>query len=216
MYAYNPEGQMIAELDKNGNLLKYFIYASKSHVPDYFIDSNSNRFKIVVDHLGSVRLVVNANTGAIVEKMNHDEFGKVLADSNPNYIPFGFAGGIYDSETKLTRFGVRDYDARIGRWTSKDPIRFEGGDENLYGYVVQDPVNFIDPSGLVIELDDVLDITKKAGEALKRGKEKAGKTISDIKNWGKKIVDDAAKEIDKFIKHSDDEPKNHCNLSGVQ
>ena len=45
--------------------------------------------------------------------MNHDEFGKVLADSNPNYIPFGFAGGVYDSETKLVRFGVRDYDARI-------------------------------------------------------------------------------------------------------
>ncbi len=55
----------------------------------------------------------------------------------------------YFLNTKLTRFGVRDYDARIGRWTSKDPIRFDGGDTNLYGYVVSDPVNFIDPSGLV-------------------------------------------------------------------
>ena len=96
-----------------------------------------------------MRILINANTGAIVEKMNHDEFGKVLQDANPNYIPFGFAGGIYDSETKLTRFGVRDYDARIGRWTNKDPIRFKGGDSNLFGYVLQDPVNFIDPSGLL-------------------------------------------------------------------
>jgi len=56
---------------------------------------------------------------------------------------------LYDEATKLTRFGARDYDAETGRWTSKDPIRFSGGDMNLYGYVVQDPVNRIDPEGLV-------------------------------------------------------------------
>ena len=147
MYAYNPEGQMIAELDGSGSLKKYFIYGSKNHVPDYFIDSNNNRFKIVVDHLGSVRIVINSQTGEVKEKMNHDEFGKVLQNTNPNYIPFGFAGGIYDSETKLVRFGVRDYDAKVGRWTSKDPIRFEGGETSLYGYALNDPINLIDVNG---------------------------------------------------------------------
>lgn len=62
--------------------------------------------------------------------------------------PFGFAGGIYDQHTKLTRFGARDYDAETGRWTAKDPIGFAGGDPNLSVYVGNDPVNFIDPSGL--------------------------------------------------------------------
>ena len=62
---------------------------------------------------------------------------------------FGFASGIYDADTKLVRFGARDYDPRVGRWTSKDPIRFAGGDADLYGYVLNDPVNFVDPSGLV-------------------------------------------------------------------
>jgi hypothetical protein len=42
----------------------------------------------------------------------------------------------------------RDYDPETGRWTSKDPILFNGADTNLYGYVMQDPVNFIDPIGL--------------------------------------------------------------------
>jgi hypothetical protein len=41
--------------------------------------------------------------------------------------------------SNLTRFGARDYDAEVGRWTSKDPIRFAGGDSNLYGYVLGDP-----------------------------------------------------------------------------
>lgn len=40
------------------------------------------------------------------------------------------------------------YDSETGRWTSKDPIRFDAGDSNLYGYVLQDPINMIDPSGL--------------------------------------------------------------------
>jgi len=46
------------------------------------------------------------------------------------------------------RFGARDYDPETGRWTSKDPILFNGRDTNLYGYAIQDPINRIDPSGL--------------------------------------------------------------------
>jgi len=80
--------------------------------------------------------------------MDYDVWGNVLADTNPGFQPFGFAGGLYDASTGLTRFGARDYDAETGRWTSKDPIRFDGGDSNLYGYVLSDPVNFFDPLGL--------------------------------------------------------------------
>jgi RHS repeat-associated protein len=65
-------------------------------------------------------------------------------------IPFGFAGGLYDVETKLCRFGYRDYDTDTARWTDKDPILFAGGDTNLYGYCINDPVNFNDPLGLWI------------------------------------------------------------------
>jgi len=62
-------------------------------------------------------------------------------------VPFGFAGGLYDPLTKLTHFGFREYDSFTGKWTTKDPIGFAGGDSNLYGYVLNDPVNLVDPSG---------------------------------------------------------------------
>jgi RHS repeat-associated protein len=79
--------------------------------------------------------------------MNYDAWGNVLEDTNPGFQPFGFAGGIQDSHTGLVRFGARDYDTFVGRWTLKDPIRFEGVDTNLYGYVHSDIVNYIDLTG---------------------------------------------------------------------
>jgi len=79
--------------------------------------------------------------------MEYDEFGNVLLDTSVGFQPFGYAGGLYDTDSKLVHFGAREYDASVGRWLSKDPILFAGGDTNLYGYVLQDPVNFIDPDG---------------------------------------------------------------------
>lgn len=93
-------------------------------------------------------MVVDVSTGDIIQRMDYDTYGRVIQDTNPGFQPFGFAGGIYDQHTKLVRFGARDYDAHTGRWTVKDPIRFDGGNTNLYGYVVGDPVNLVDPKGL--------------------------------------------------------------------
>jgi hypothetical protein len=51
-------------------------------------------------------------------------------------------------DTKLVRFGARDYDAGAGRWAAKDPIGFGGGQANQYRYAFGDPINFFDMSGL--------------------------------------------------------------------
>ena len=106
-------------------------------------------YLIISDHLGSVRQVIDTQTGEIAQQLDYDAWGRVIEDSRPGFQPFGFAGGLHDPDTQLTRFGARDYDAETGRWTAKDPILFDGGDSNLYGYVLQDPVNGIDPSGLI-------------------------------------------------------------------
>jgi len=94
-----------------------------------------------------VRLVVNAYAGAIAQRLDYDPFGHVTQDTAPAFQPFAFAGGLYDPDTALTRFGARDYDARTGRWTSKDPVLFGGGTTNLYEYAANDPINFRDLTG---------------------------------------------------------------------
>jgi RHS repeat-associated protein len=146
-FLYQDQLDPVAELDGSGTMVARFVYGSKAHVPDYMIRSGLT-YRILSDHLGSVRLVIDTTTNTITQRLDYDEFGNVLLDTTPGFQPFGFAGGLYDRDIKLTRFGARDYDAETGRWTAKDPIRFHGKNPNLYGYVLDDPVNFIDPSGL--------------------------------------------------------------------
>ncbi|MBK9066955.1 MAG: RHS repeat-associated core domain-containing protein [Gemmatimonadetes bacterium] len=52
-----------------------------------------------------------------------------------------------DSATGLVRFGARDYEPQVGRWTAKDPMGFYGGAVDVYTYSENDPVNRIDPTG---------------------------------------------------------------------
>jgi RHS repeat-associated protein len=146
-FLYQSQLQIAAEVDASGNVLKQFVYSAKPNVPDYMI-TRDGTYAIISDHLGSPRMIVDVSSGAIKQEIDYDEFGRVLRNTNPDFVPFGFAGGLSDQDTGLVHFGARDYDPEIGRWTSKDPILFGGGDTNLYGYVMNDPINFIDPVGL--------------------------------------------------------------------
>lgn len=146
-FLYQGQLQVAAELDGSGSVVSRFVYGTIPNVPDYMI-RNGTTYRIVSDHVGSPRLVINSATGQVVQRIDYDTFGNVTSDTNPGFQPFGFAGGIYDRDTRLVRFGARDYDAQTGRWTAKDPLLFAGGSTNLYGYSLADPVNFVDPDGL--------------------------------------------------------------------
>jgi RHS repeat-associated protein len=85
--------------------------------------------------------------GEIAQELRYDEFGQVSFDSNPGFQPFGYAGGLYDPDTGLVRFGARDYDPHIGRWTAPDPIGFNGGRTNLWVYAGNSPATLVDITG---------------------------------------------------------------------
>jgi RHS repeat-associated protein len=149
MYIYQSQTQIAAELDGQGKLINRYVYGTKANSPDYVV-SNDQVIKVVADQVGTPRAFVDAVTGAIISKTHFDEFGiksrpSVATVSELDSI--GYAGGLLDSDTGLTHFGAREYSAETGKWLSKDPIGFSGGDTNLYGYVLNDPVNYIDSSG---------------------------------------------------------------------
>jgi RHS repeat-associated protein len=88
--------------------------------------------------------------------MQYDSFGNLLeVRGDVVRLPLGFAGGLFDADTGLTRFVWRDYDADTGRFTALDPLGKKGGDSDWYGYCVDDPVNRVDVWGL--EWDTLLE-----------------------------------------------------------
>jgi RHS repeat-associated protein len=88
----------------------------------------------------------------VVKEVLYDSFGRILEDTNPGMrAELGFGGGLHDRELGsygLVRLGWRDYDPETGRFTAKDPIGYAGGNPDLYGYCLDDPVNLKDPEGL--------------------------------------------------------------------
>lgn len=162
----------VAETDADGSTVRrVFVYATRGNAPDLVrqrVGAEWVTYRVLTDHLGSVRAVVNAATGQVVQRMDYDAFGRVVEDevaSGWTAVPFGYAGGLYDRDTGLVRFGAREYDARIGRWVSRDPILFSGGDTNLYRYCGGEPVNWVDANGRdpvlfleVLSIASILDV----------------------------------------------------------
>jgi RHS repeat-associated protein len=148
-FLYQDQLNAIAQLNGSGSVVSRFVFGSKPNVPDYYTTS-AGTFRVLSDHLGSPRLIVNTVNGSVVEEIDYDEFGNVTNDTAPGTMPFGFAGGLRDLDTGLMRFGTRDYDASVGRWTSKDPVRFGGGQLNFYTYAGNEPVNQIDSNGKTV------------------------------------------------------------------
>jgi RHS repeat-associated protein len=138
-WLYKSQLTPVAEFDGSGMLVARYI--------DGVTVKGSTSYRMVADHLGTPRLLVNATTGAVAQRLDLDEWGQVAADSNAGFQVFGFAGGIYDPDTGLVRFGARDYDPVVGRWTAKDPILFEGSESSLYRYVGANPINHVDREG---------------------------------------------------------------------
>jgi len=145
-WIYKDGLKPIAETDASGNIVSVFVYGSSPLTPDYMV-RDGNTYRLIRDHVGSVRLVIDVATGVIVQRMDYDSFGNVLSDSNPGFQPFGFQSGLYDADTGFVQFGARWYDPLSGRWLSKDSLLFAAG-WNVYAFVGNNPVMFADPMGL--------------------------------------------------------------------
>jgi RHS repeat-associated protein len=103
----------------------------------------------LTDALGSVIAVLNTS-GAVVGTYGYDPWGVITASTGTAVNAYRYAGGYFDIQTGLTKFGTRYYDPALGRWTQQDPIAGTIGDPgrvNRYTYVGDDPVTRTDPTG---------------------------------------------------------------------
>jgi RHS repeat-associated protein len=152
-FLYLPDGSVAAELDGAGRVIARFAYDDRRRLVS--VERDGRTWAVISDHLGSPRLVVDPVSGEIAQATSYGAWGQVSATSGPGFLPFGYAGGLSDPDTGLVHFGARDFDPQVGRWTEPDPIRFAGGDADLYDYVGGNPVNRTDPSGLGPDLGEL-------------------------------------------------------------
>jgi RHS repeat-associated protein len=97
------------------------------------------------DGLGSITKMTDS-AGAVVHTRQYDAWGNLEQGADlPGY---AFTGREWDPETGLYYYRARYYDSKVGRFISEDPIGFLGGN-NFYGYVTNNPINIIDPRGLM-------------------------------------------------------------------
>lgn len=111
------------------------------------VSQGANTFYYHKDGLGSV-VNLTDGSGNLVMGYTYKSFGEIFSESGTLAQPFTFTGREYDPESGLYFYRARYYDPRAGKFLTKDPIGFAGGDVNLYRYVFNNPVKWVDPLGL--------------------------------------------------------------------
>ena len=102
------------------------------------------------DHLGSIREMVDG-TGALRARYDYDAWGQRTKTTGALDADMGFTGHYTDDTLGLVAAPFRFYRPDLGRWLSRDPIEEEGG-INLYGYVGNNPLFWVDPLGLDLDV----------------------------------------------------------------
>ncbi|MBU4231143.1 MAG: cysteine peptidase family C39 domain-containing protein [Desulfobacterales bacterium] len=98
------------------------------------------------DGKGNVTSVLDA--GALeAAAYQYDPFGTRRLKSGSLEQPMQFSTKPYDEQTGLSFYGYRFYNPALGRWMTKDPLG-EAGGMNLYAFVRNNPIKYIDPLGL--------------------------------------------------------------------
>ena len=147
-YLYNLDNQLIAELSGNGTVLREYVWLDgQPLVLAEYTGANAGVYFYLNDHLGTPQQLLNGDTGAVAWQAAYLPFGEVQISVNTVTNNLRFPEQYYDAETGLHYNWNRYYDPASGRYVSADPIGLEGG-INLYRYVGNNSVNFVDIVGL--------------------------------------------------------------------
>jgi len=165
---YNKE---IYSRDVSGRELAIYVNDEISEYPIYGLSligkiKNDVPYYYYKDHLGSVRAVVNSSNSLISAQDYacppwRDAWGNLLDGRSyqSDESKFKFTGKERDKENSYDYFGARYYDARVTNWTSVDPLMEKHFDFSPYNYVLRNPMRLVDPDGMQVDFNTIIDIT---------------------------------------------------------
>jgi RHS repeat-associated protein len=171
-YVYDGQN-IIMEYDQTGNITAKYTHGPNTDEP-LAVQQGTNTYYYHADGLGSITALSNSS-GNIVQTYSYDSFGNMTATGNIRQ-PFTYTAREYDYATGMYFYRARYYDPKVGRFVTKDPILNPNYDNlkkygannferqngvpsfydllkapqnfNPYVYVLNNPINFIDPNGL--------------------------------------------------------------------
>ncbi|NCS06775.1 MAG: hypothetical protein GPJ07_09250, partial [Microcystis aeruginosa G13-07] len=170
-YLLDPAGlvDVVSEYDNSGNLLANYTYGLGLVGR---VDGTNTAYYYDSDAIGSTVGLTGA-TGGYLNRYEYLPFGEDLTKVETVSNPFEYVGqwGVMDEENGLNFMRTRYYAPSDGRFTNPDPMGIKGG-LNLYNYVENDPINFIDLSGygrgrIFVKIVEAV-VEKKRGQVFKK------------------------------------------------
>ena len=201
-YLWQDLTTLLAVTDSEGLHPKVFSYDEEGNPVSMTYEGQT--FFFATNQVGTIFMVADER-GNEVKRIINDSFGNLLLDSGVSLdICLGFAAGLTDKDTGLVHLGYREYDPAIGRFITPDPLGVAGGDVDVYGYCLDDPINFHDRTGLAGKSEGkeegifskIASGLHKAAIAIPKGLEKtADKSTEGIK----KAITEGGKAASKAI-----------------
>ena len=162
------DGADVAEERVNGtNVLTKRFFGTGMQV---LSGADAGRYIYTRDHLGSIREAWKVESASVAVRYDYEPYGRRTKLGGGTFdADFGFTGHYTHAPTGLVLAHYRPYEPSIARWLSRDPIGEDGG-INLYGYVLNDPTDLWDSSGLAwYDLDHVSNFSAGAADVLTFG-----------------------------------------------
>jgi RHS repeat-associated protein len=149
LYWYGNSTDPLAESDASGNLTNEYIFLSGARIATLTLSAGTVNY-YVSDHLGSSHVVTNSS-GTILDDSDFYPYGGERSYSSSSGNTRKFTGKERDNESGLDDFAARFYTSNYGRFLSADDTKYVNTTDpqtwNLYGYVANNPINSVDPTG---------------------------------------------------------------------
>jgi RHS repeat-associated protein len=142
-------GDVLAEYDNSGNRTAQYTHGIG--LVNQVGGSGTAYYDF--DALGST-VGMTGTGGSILNSYRYNPFGEDIFESETVANPFEYVGqwGVTEERNGLDFMRARFYDSKLGRFTSMDPIGLQGRDTNIYRYVNNNPILYVDPKGTTLVL----------------------------------------------------------------